>query len=808
MRFSILGLTILCFGLTLAQDEKRLRLRRPRPFKDIDNVDGIARGRPVPLKSGRSDPSHLLASAFQGQESQQRSQQAHSALESLLATAGRDVPSEEVPFNEVPSSQRGQIQQQQRAQFQQQQQQRVQIPQQQRAQISHQQQRGRPVEVSEEAQRPTKPRGRTRLAPKIPRRNPSIDNEAETAQKFKPRKPFVKTTERYSNENDDGSFTFGYVSEDGSFREETRGVDCITRGKYGYIDPEGKKREFTYVSGLPCDTPEEGIADEDENSLQRVIQDPVDPAERFRTSNPVQLSGNDLPPAFVRTRQRVRRPQSETPTLTSSQQRRPQPPPSSPQESFPSFSRDRVRPPTSAPTRRPAISSGALNNLFAIVDDKPTAPTTPSRPVTPITRRPQSPTPSRAPPSPTPSQRPTAIPSPTPSRIPSPTPTPSRRPNPTPSRRPNPTPSRSPSPIPSRSPSPGPGTFDFQSTLADFENNRPALTFAQQQRNRNKPEAAGPNFSSELSFNPESGTFQTELRQNFGGQEQLRLSQANAPSGHSNQNSGSFASTTATSPFASFTTTTAAPPRSRPRPTSSSFGSNASPSLEFQPLEFPDPASIRLPTPTAAAPEKSVFFKPFPSSTAAPPPVPSTTRRPPTSFPVTPTATPVRTLPPSQNRPPPPQNRPPPPPFQSRPPPPPRQSRPPVPPPPQPFSTASNPSIQFGFNPIASQSQQNRPFTAFANGTPPQLSGSVQPSFQFQPQSTGQFQPQSSGQFQPQSSGRFRSFPQQASFAPQSEGGSRFPSAGRPPPPPQQNSAASAPFAVFNPAAFAGNRRA
>lgn len=25
------------------------------------------------------------------------------------------------------------------------------------------------------------------------------------------------------------------------------------RGKYGYIDPDGNKREFTYVSGNPCD---------------------------------------------------------------------------------------------------------------------------------------------------------------------------------------------------------------------------------------------------------------------------------------------------------------------------------------------------------------------------------------------------------------------------------------------------------------------------------------------------------------------------------------------------------------------------
>lgn len=83
--------------------------------------------------------------------------------------------------------------------------------------------------------------------------------------------------------NDDGSFTFGYVAEDGSFREETRGVDCITRGKYGYIDPDGKRREFTYVSGLPCDVGEEqGDGFETGNDIVR--DDPIAPSDRFRTS--------------------------------------------------------------------------------------------------------------------------------------------------------------------------------------------------------------------------------------------------------------------------------------------------------------------------------------------------------------------------------------------------------------------------------------------------------------------------------------------------------------------------------------------
>lgn len=30
-------------------------------------------------------------------------------------------------------------------------------------------------------------------------------------------------------------------------------MDCVTRGKYGYVDPEGVKREYTYQTGVLCD---------------------------------------------------------------------------------------------------------------------------------------------------------------------------------------------------------------------------------------------------------------------------------------------------------------------------------------------------------------------------------------------------------------------------------------------------------------------------------------------------------------------------------------------------------------------------
>ena len=77
-----------------------------------------------------------------------------------------------------------------------------------------------------------------------------------------PRTPPVQTIRNYNKLNDDGSFTFGYEAADGSFKEETRGTDCVVRGKYGYIDPDGNKREFTYVSGNPCDP--NAVQDEEE----------------------------------------------------------------------------------------------------------------------------------------------------------------------------------------------------------------------------------------------------------------------------------------------------------------------------------------------------------------------------------------------------------------------------------------------------------------------------------------------------------------------------------------------------------------
>lgn len=84
------------------------------------------------------------------------------------------------------------------------------------------------------------------------------------------RKPVAQIIRKYTDEHPDGSITWGFENDDGSFKEETIGVDCITRGKYGYVDPDGLKREYNYETGIRCDKTkqeqeEKGFVDYQEN---------------------------------------------------------------------------------------------------------------------------------------------------------------------------------------------------------------------------------------------------------------------------------------------------------------------------------------------------------------------------------------------------------------------------------------------------------------------------------------------------------------------------------------------------------------
>ncbi|XP_004921750.1 uncharacterized protein LOC101740121 [Bombyx mori] len=96
-----------------------------------------------------------------------------------------------------------------------------------------------------------------------------------TQQKYSPtntreKKPVAQIIRKYRDENEDGSITWGFENDDGSFKEETIGIDCITRGKYGYVDPDGLKREYNYETGILCDKNKEekdqkGFIDYQEN---------------------------------------------------------------------------------------------------------------------------------------------------------------------------------------------------------------------------------------------------------------------------------------------------------------------------------------------------------------------------------------------------------------------------------------------------------------------------------------------------------------------------------------------------------------
>merc|ERR1719435_336710 len=281
---------------------RRLRFRRPRPkLIDVDNPDGDLRGSPVELRLAESELSAAVAEEPSNFRSQNRGS---AALDALIATAQREEPApapqpQVLEIEEIPTQRPLRL-----------------SPAVDAAQEPVRSQRVRQRGGVPNRRRPRPEGQEPRRGEQGPRRRPSGDRDREVEEP-------VATLERYSHKNEDGSFTFGYVGADGSFGEETRGADCITRGKYGYIDPDGVKREYTYTSGLPCEI---GEGNELDNELDNNnVEDTVDPRERFRQTQNEQLENDRIPAVRQqqiadrqRAPQRIQRPQAAP---------RPQPPP-------------------------------------------------------------------------------------------------------------------------------------------------------------------------------------------------------------------------------------------------------------------------------------------------------------------------------------------------------------------------------------------------------------------------------------------------------------------------------------------------
>lgn len=90
-------------------------------------------------------------------------------------------------------------------------------------------------------------------APRQPVRNNQPPPQKYSQSNSREKKPVAQVIRKYREDNPDGSITWGFENDDGSFKEEIIGVDCVTRGKYGYIDPDGLKREYSYETGIACD---------------------------------------------------------------------------------------------------------------------------------------------------------------------------------------------------------------------------------------------------------------------------------------------------------------------------------------------------------------------------------------------------------------------------------------------------------------------------------------------------------------------------------------------------------------------------
>ncbi|XP_045467696.1 putative mediator of RNA polymerase II transcription subunit 12 [Harmonia axyridis] len=115
----------------------------------------------------------------------------------------------------------------------------------------------RPVARQQEYREPQQVRVQQRPVQQNRPQQRIASRPAEDEEDPRARKPVSQILRKYRTDNADGSITWGFENDDGTFKEENIGVDCVIRGKYGYVDPDGVKREYSYESGNPCDKVEE-----------------------------------------------------------------------------------------------------------------------------------------------------------------------------------------------------------------------------------------------------------------------------------------------------------------------------------------------------------------------------------------------------------------------------------------------------------------------------------------------------------------------------------------------------------------------
>ncbi|XP_033212251.1 uncharacterized protein LOC117169850 [Belonocnema kinseyi] len=114
--------------------------------------------------------------------------------------------------------------------------------------------RSKPVKQQKYVDDAPENRPNQRTRPQIPVQKQTAETDYYTSRL---KKPVAQVIRRYREETDDGSIVWGFENDDGSYKEEVIGIDCITRGKYGYVDPDGLRREYTYETGNKCEEEEQ-----------------------------------------------------------------------------------------------------------------------------------------------------------------------------------------------------------------------------------------------------------------------------------------------------------------------------------------------------------------------------------------------------------------------------------------------------------------------------------------------------------------------------------------------------------------------
>jgi len=203
--------------------------------------------------------------------------------------------------------------------------------------------------------------------------------------------PVVKILKQINEVNDDGSYTFGFEADDGTFKVETRDVDGNVKGKYGYLDDSGVLKTVEYNAGKT-----EGFTAAGDHlpepvaplPVAPVAQVPAVPAQSFNRFAPQQATPQQFAPQQFAPQQFA--PQQFVPQQTAPQQFAPQqfapqqfapqqfaPQQFAPQQNSANFAAVRA-PPTpalqnfnqfAAPQQFQGFSQGPLNSVNNNIDD-------------------------------------------------------------------------------------------------------------------------------------------------------------------------------------------------------------------------------------------------------------------------------------------------------------------------------------------------------------------------------------------------------------------------------------------------------